>query len=120
MNGDEEGRANVLHVKECWACGAAFESVKAGARCCGRPLCRSELMDVDALMFLRLILAGCRWAGGEGWERGEGERREYRERMERAVGRLAEDTEPLSELLIELMEEGWVPVLYPAQGFRRA
>jgi hypothetical protein len=87
---------NVSFLRYCWVCANPYESVKAESRCCQKPECRMMLAEIDTLMMLQFILTNSRWAGGPGLETPE-------EMMQKAVKQLGFSSDPLAELLIELL-----------------
>jgi hypothetical protein len=87
---------NSEFLLRCWVCGYPHLSIKGTARCCSRPECRMMLAEIDTLMMLQFILTNSRWAGGPGLETPE-------EMMQKAVKQLGFSSDPLAELLIELL-----------------
>jgi hypothetical protein len=111
MSGDQ----NTLHLRNCWVCGNPFESVKASARCCRKPECRAELLEIDSLLMAQYLLTNMRVAGGEGWGLDERpptmyprpvpENCEAEELMRVAIRQLPLDEGPLGDMLIALLED---------------
>jgi hypothetical protein len=91
-------KENLLHLLNCWVCGMPYESIKAGSRCCRKPECRMAVWEIDTILVLRHLLDQSRWTGGPGFPTWE-------ECVEEAVKRLPVSSEPLAEVLIELLEE---------------
>ena len=93
-----DGKERILILKRCWVCGEAFMASKGTARCCSRPECRVLIAESHAIMMLQFLLHQMRWSGGEGF-------RTWEQWLQEAVEQLAVSSDPLAEVLIEIIEE---------------
>ena len=103
MSNNESVPANIEYLHRCDVCGATFISGRSSAPICAKKQCRMVWAEFQDFVTLRSILENAMWAGAPTQE--QLRMKYYIQQLQAACRQLAHSEEPLSRVLIEIVED---------------